>query len=34
LTNDPNFTAALASAISGRILDHTSNKANWWIWHV
>ncbi|CAJ2675099.1 unnamed protein product [Trifolium pratense] len=29
LTNDPNFTAALASAISGRILDHTSNKANW-----
>jgi hypothetical protein len=29
LTNDPNFTAALASAISGRILDHTSSKANW-----
>jgi len=26
LTNDPNFTAALATAISGRILDHTSNK--------
>lgn len=24
LTRDPNFTAALASAISGRILDHTS----------
>ncbi|CAJ1973642.1 unnamed protein product [Sphenostylis stenocarpa] len=24
LTTDPNFTAALASAISGRILDHTS----------
>lgn len=29
LTRDPNFTAALATAISGRILDQTSNKAKW-----
>lgn len=29
LTNDPNFTTALATAISGRILDHTSNKNKW-----
>jgi len=29
LTNDPNFTTALATAISGRILDHTSNKDKW-----
>ncbi|KAK7283127.1 hypothetical protein RIF29_12433 [Crotalaria pallida] len=26
LTNDPNFTAALASAISGRIFDHSSTE--------
>nr|QFI57451.1 WRKY56 [Glycyrrhiza glabra] len=29
LTRDPNFTAALATAISGRILDQSSNKAKW-----
>lgn len=27
LTNDPNFTRALANAISGRILDNTCNEA-------
>lgn len=31
LTRDPNFTAALASAISGRILDDTSVGKRWTI---